>query len=512
MATATMVMKGMGRLFGGGTLAGQADAQLLESFLADRDESAFAALVARHGPMVLATCRAVLKDPSAADDAFQATFLVLARRAASVRGRDALGGWLHRVAYRAAVQAARDAARRRVEERKAAEMRATLDVRGEVRDDLKSAIHAEVERLPESLRLPVVLCDLEGRTREQAAEELSWTEWMVRGRLARGRAKLRRRLTLRGLAPSVGVGVSVLAAESAAAVPEALAIMTVRSALAAVAGRAAATAATGLAARVAHAMLLDRLRSAAVVAVATVAVAGTSVGLAMLPQQKQREGQMPAMPKMSPPARDGQAKAADAPAPSPADLRKMAAALLGAIRGEKELSYKGVVVDQAGKPVAGAKVYLLFAVGQETARATTGPDGRFAFKTLVTPVNGQTPRISAEADGFAIGGASKGFAVGDFLDGTPDDGHELTVKLVADQPVEGVLVDLEGRPIAGAVIRGEYLFVPTKGDIDPYLRALRRRRIRRTSSETPISGMPRSSSREGRVNPAQRPTPRVVSP
>ncbi len=472
MATAAMVMNGMGRLFGGGTLAGRADAQLLESFLADRDESAFAALVARHGPMVLATCRAVLKDPAAADDAFQATFLVLARKAGSVRGQDALGGWLHRVAYRAAVQAARDGARRRLEERKAAEMRATVEASEGVRDDLRAAVHAEVERLPESLRLPVVLCDLEGRTREQAAEELRWTEWMVRGRLARGRAKLRHRLTVRGLAPSVGLGVGALAAESVAAVPEALAAVTVRSAIAAVAGRAAAPVAAGLAARVARSMLLDRVRSATVVAVATFAVAGTSLGLVMLPRPKGGDPQLPAMPKMTPPARDNQAKAVDAPKASPAELRKAVAGLFGALRGDKELSYKGVVVDPAGKPVAGAKVYLLFASGPEGPRTTSGPDGRFAFKASV-PASAQQVRVAAEAEGFALGGASKGFAIGDFLDGPPDHDRDLTVRLVEDQKVDGRVVDLEGRPVAGASVRGEYLFVPKNGDIGPYLRALR---------------------------------------
>ena len=147
MAAATMVMNDMHRLFDGGALAGRPDAQLLERFVTGGDESSFAALVSRHGPMVLATCRAVLRDAEAAEDAFQATFLVLARKAGSVRGRDALGGWLHRVAYRAAVQANRAAERRRLEERKAAEMRASAAVREEVRDDSSGPlIHAECSR------------------------------------------------------------------------------------------------------------------------------------------------------------------------------------------------------------------------------------------------------------------------------------------------------------------------------------------------------------------------------
>ncbi len=473
MATAAMVMKGMYRLFDGGTLAGRTDAQLVEAFLARRDESAFAGLVARHGPMVLATCRAVLRDAEAADDAFQATFLVLARKAASVRGRDALGGWLHRVAYRTAVQAARDAARRRDEERKAAEMRATASssVRDEIGDDLRASIHAEVERLPEALRMPVVLCDLQGLTREQAADELRWTEWMVRGRLTRGRAKLKARLTRCGLAPSAGVVTAMLAREASATVPEALAAVTVRSALAPVAAGATASKAAVLAGRAIRAMGAARLKTATAVAMTAAAVAGTSVVLALMPAPQRPDGQMPAMPKKAMPQapRDGQAKAADAP-PSPAELRKMAAGLLGALRGEKEVSYKGVVVDPAGKPVAGAKVYLLFAPGQEGPKATSGADGRFAFTARVAP--GATPRVGADAEGYALGGASKGFTTGDYFAGPPDDGRDLVVKLVADQPVEGRVVDLEGRPIAGAEVRVDFLFVPKSGDLSQWLRAI----------------------------------------
>ena len=163
MATAAMVMKGMGRLFGGGTLAGRADAQLLESFLADRDESAFAALVARHGPMVLATCRAVLRDPAAADDAFQATFLVLARKAGLGPRPRRAGGLAPsgRLSGRGPGRTGRGKATGRGAKGGGDEGHAST-VGTRIRDDLRAAIHAEVERLPESLRLPVVLCDLRG--------------------------------------------------------------------------------------------------------------------------------------------------------------------------------------------------------------------------------------------------------------------------------------------------------------------------------------------------------------
>ncbi len=170
-------------LFDRGTCTGLSDARLLERFVTGRDEAAFAALVARHGALVLNTCRAVLKDPNAADDAFQATFVLLFRKAGSIRGRDSLGAWLHRVAYRTALQVRSDAACRRDAEQRAGELRL---VETPDRDELGAVLHEEIERLPDRLRLPVVLCYLDGLTRDQAADHLRCTEGSVRGRLAKG--------------------------------------------------------------------------------------------------------------------------------------------------------------------------------------------------------------------------------------------------------------------------------------------------------------------------------------
>ena len=174
-------------LFGRGTVAGLSDGQLLSSYVEHRDDTAFAALVARHGPMVLSVCRGVLRDPLDAEDAYQATFLILVRKAGTVRRVDALGGWLHRVAHRVALQARADAAHRRTEEQKAGQnavARGSSSATAET-EELRRVLHAEIDRLPERLRLPLVLCDLEGLTREEAAGRLRWTEGTVRGRLAR---------------------------------------------------------------------------------------------------------------------------------------------------------------------------------------------------------------------------------------------------------------------------------------------------------------------------------------
>src|SRR5580704_6336160 len=136
-------------LFHDGTAVGLGDGQLLDRYAAARDEAAFAALVARHGPMVIATCRAVLDHEQDVEDVFQATFLLLARKARSVRAGDALGGWLHRVAYRAAVQASAESRRRRRREVEALAMAALDATRIEPDLDIPSLVHEEVDRLPE---------------------------------------------------------------------------------------------------------------------------------------------------------------------------------------------------------------------------------------------------------------------------------------------------------------------------------------------------------------------------
>jgi RNA polymerase sigma factor (sigma-70 family) len=220
--------------------ADQTDGQLLRRFLSRRDEAAFVALVRRHGPMVLGVCRRVLGNAADAEDAFQATFLVLVRRAASLTARAALGDWLHGVARRTALSARRACARRRAKE----QAMARPDVQGEaVPDDWLPLLDEELSRLPENYRLPLVLCDLEGMTRKEAAHRLGWPPGTVAGRLARGRALLARRLARHGGAVSSVSLAAVLAQDAASAcVAEALVPATARAASLLAAGTAAATA------------------------------------------------------------------------------------------------------------------------------------------------------------------------------------------------------------------------------------------------------------------------------
>jgi RNA polymerase sigma factor (sigma-70 family) len=181
-------------------VASASDAELLRRYVQQRDEHAFTALVARHGPMVLHTCRRIVSDSQAAEDAFQATFLVLARRASRIRDGAALAGWLHAVACRSAWKARRNASRLPALSLpcEPADPRpdplAQLSAR-----ELLAVIDEEVQRLPSVYRLPVILCCLQGRTQEEAARQLGWTPGSLQGRLERGRARLRTRLTRRGL-------------------------------------------------------------------------------------------------------------------------------------------------------------------------------------------------------------------------------------------------------------------------------------------------------------------------
>ncbi len=230
----------MARLFGGeGTVAGLDEAGLLRRFATRRDAAALEALVARHGPMVLGVCRRVLGDSHDAEDAFQATFLVLAKKAALIRDPNLLGPWLHGVAHRVAVRARANAAIRRSRERSGAEeaaMAASIGLGGEdsvVRAELRAALDDEVARLPERFRRVVVLCYLDGLTHDQAAERLRCPVGTVRSRLSAAREKLRGRLVRRGVVvPTAAFAVALSAEAAKASVPLALSESTLSAGMA----------------------------------------------------------------------------------------------------------------------------------------------------------------------------------------------------------------------------------------------------------------------------------------
>lgn len=216
------------------------DGELLSSFIDRRDEEAFAALVQRHGPMVWGVCCRVLSNRHDAEDAFQATFLVLVRKADTVVPRGMVGNWLHGVAYKTALLARRTAARRRAKEVQALVMPDAESVGQERGADVYSLLDEELSRLPGKYRAVLVLCDLDGLTRKEAAGHLGCPEGTVAGRLARARTMLAKRLTQRGVALSGGA-LPALLLHQAVDVPSSVVTSTLNAAGLLPAGKAAAT-------------------------------------------------------------------------------------------------------------------------------------------------------------------------------------------------------------------------------------------------------------------------------
>jgi RNA polymerase sigma factor (sigma-70 family) len=250
-------------LFRVGAVGGMPDGELLEWFLSQREEAAEAAfeeLVTRHGPMVFRVCRSILQNEHDAEDAFQAAFLVLANRAATVRRKDGLASWLYGVAQRVAHRLKRTAARGRAADRRAGE-RAVDRVGPPAIESDGVILHEEIGALPERLRAPVVLCYLEEKTYEAAADELGLSSAAVRGRLARARDRLRRRLVGRGVAVPAGLAAAGLAAPSRGALSATLVRTTVRIAL----GLTFDSAAGVLARGVLRSAVVSQLRVAAIV-------------------------------------------------------------------------------------------------------------------------------------------------------------------------------------------------------------------------------------------------------
>jgi RNA polymerase sigma factor (sigma-70 family) len=250
---------------------GLSDGQLLGRFLADRDEASFAALVRRHGPLVWGAVRRALGNEADAEDAFQATFLVLARKAHTVLPREQVAGWLYGVACNTARKARALAARRRGRERQVAQMPA---VPAPPEPDLEwlPLLDQELSGLPEKYRTALVLCDLGGKPRREAARQLGVPEGTLSARLTRGRRLLARRLARRGLALSVGALAALAESPASASVPAPLLSATVTAA----AGAAPATV-TALAEGVLKSMLLARLQQTGAALLLAAALA-TAVG------------------------------------------------------------------------------------------------------------------------------------------------------------------------------------------------------------------------------------------
>jgi RNA polymerase sigma factor (sigma-70 family) len=450
-AQASLVLQHIRRLAGMPRAAQPPDAQLLQRFTAQRDEAAFATLVQRHGPMVLNVCRSVLRHEQDAEDAFQATFLALSRQAASLRQPEAVAGWLYEVAYRVAVKAQAEAARRRAQERKVSPMAPpdpTLDMT--VRD-LHRVLHEELRRLPEKYRLPLVLCYLEGRSHEEAACQLGWSKGTLRGRLDRGREQLRRRLAARGVTLSALLGTTTIIPRATA---KALVDSVVRAAVlcavdAATVGVLSARA-SALAEGVIRTMFLDKIKVVTAILLAVGLAAGVGALARPTPTARERPVGNPQSEVRSQPPQPVAAKSA-------AD-------------DKESIAYSGRILGPDGRPVAGAKLQMTVARGYPLSPspspeyATAGPDdGRFEFRVPKATAGDQVTVVTATL-------ANHGARWVEIPAGGKRD--DLTLQLVDDDvPITGQIVDLEGKPVAGATLRVRQIKAAPKEDLGPWLAA-----------------------------------------
>jgi RNA polymerase sigma factor (sigma-70 family) len=337
-------LKQMETLFQAGTASGQSDGQLLERFVQRRDETAeaaFAALVDRHGAMVLRVCRQVLGDEHDAQDASQATFLVLARRAGSIGRRESVASWLHGVAMRVAAKARQAGARRRVREQRGGEMMATrrsIAVEQDENPEHFAQLHDELRGLSASFREPLVLCYLEGLTQEQVAAQLRCPLGTVQSRLARGRAKLKSRLTKRGFELSAVFSGAGLGTLQPSAAPDVWTKATVRLAMQFTRAKGSVTAMTSaaLAHEVLANMLIEKLKASLTISLFAAVIISAAARWAI------QEATVVATEIAAPLARYHQKQE---PVPVPAQP-------LAPNRIER--SMRGIVRDEQGKPVAKA--------------------------------------------------------------------------------------------------------------------------------------------------------------
>jgi len=394
------------------------DSQLLERFTKQHDEGAFAVLVERHGPMVLRACRRVLRDRHAAEDAFQATFLVLIRKAASIREGELLGNWLYGVAYRTAKRARADAVQRlsrvsRIPTSSPVDSLAELSAR-----ELSAALDEELEGLPEQYRAPFFLCFIESRTRDQAARQLGWSLRTLHRRLERAKKLLHVRLTRRGLTLSTALAALGLFQQGTkAAVPPLLVTATFRTASSWMMGKsytAAASSATAaaLAERVLRSMVVIKLKTMATLLVAACLITS---GAGLVLRQEGESLRAPAAPVRAVTAAEEPKKPAQPSGVQEARVDRYGDALpdgalarLGTTRFRQGFMVYSAAFSPDGKSIATASA----GQGVYIWDAATGKD-RFQLlpRRHITAV-AYTP------DGNLVAGTQRGFSIFDIKTGT----------------------------------------------------------------------------------------------
>jgi RNA polymerase sigma factor (sigma-70 family) len=405
----------------------QSDGQLLEDYVSRGNAIAFEALVRRHGPMVLRVCQRFRLNTHDAEDAFQATFLVLVRKAASIVPRDRVGAWLHGTACLAAQKARAVISRRQAREKQVRIMPEACAVVKGLWDDLEPFLDQELRRLPEKYRLTVVLCDLEGKTRKEAAQQLGWPEGTVAGRLARARSLLARRLRRHSLPVSGGVLAAVLAEKAAsAAMPTPLLLQTCQAAASFAAGPGASasivsTPVTALTKGVLKTMFMAKLKILAALAL-IIALAGGGISL------WQRDGSTSDLLQA--------ATKADAPTSAPKDPLQNNTLVV------KNLVLKAVNVDQ------------------QTITAVT--DSHCAVLKVRAPKEGQ-PKAGGKVDDKIILQLQNAKIK---IDGVQLDGQMLLHLEGGDLQLDGLKLELQNQPQTKLeslpIAKGSRLFIKNK--------------------------------------------------
>ncbi len=419
------------------------DRELLRRFARDNDQTAFETLVNRHTAMVLGVCRRALSNVQDAEDACQATFLVLANRAKSVRWQESIANWLYTTARKVAHNARLAAERRTRREAGAAVPEAVEPVDRMTGRELLAALDAALDSLPDCYREPLVLCYLEGLSRDEAASRLGIPLATLHTRIDRARKRLHDVLTKAGCTLGSGL-LALTVTSSAGASPPSL----VQSILANASGNVPA--AVG---ELAKGVAVNGSYSKLVLALAAVVVVALGAGLGLL--NTSTAGQPPASPA---PERAGKVSPKDA-AGKPA---------------RKEATLTGRVLNPDGKPLAGAKLFAgrvdevkLFAGRLDELKevGTSGVDGKFTVKVPV----GLTANLIARAEGVAM----------DFLFIPPDRlGEEIELRTAKDHTVRGRILDTQGKPVPGATVAVSKLDVCKDNSLDGYLGMVKQLGIR----------------------------------
>ncbi len=458
------------------------DSQLLDRFLRARDEAAFASLVQRHAAMVLAVARKVLHDTHDCEDVFQATFLVLAKRASAIRRRRVLGGWLYQVAFRLALKAKDHKIRRQIRERQVAEMiQATDDSRPIECDELPDVLAQELSRLPEKYRAPLVLHYLEGRTKNETACQLGWSSGTVSGRLARARKLLKSRMAKRGFTLSSATFAGRLGQSHAVAVSKQLLDSAVRAGIASTQGLPPAgyvsTAAVRLAGGMIQQMTVTKLKFIALSLVALTTVFGAGAAAVIY----EADARPAARSHQTPEAATGADAAPNREKDQPALLR---------------LSASGKVVDLQGKPIANAAVYFLeLALLRRTTQTTpsdytdilaqtkSDKNGGFEFRDVRVEPMRIGPSNSYKHP-WTVVAMAKGYGVA-WHTFRADSEQNLVLTMTPEARIRGRLLDPSSKPAAG--VRVQVVGIDDWLNPDPRQRRISRDELQLTLSRLPLS-------------------------